>query len=61
MESRVVYENDCTNLPTAKHSRDLPDAIPGEHSSLEEMYQTVKESELESSQKHESGKFSRSY
>ena len=63
MDSSDIYINDSTNLPNANHSRCLPlvpNAIPHKIPSHEEAYETVKESELEASQKRESGKFSRS-
>ena len=56
------YINDCINLPTANHSGDLsvPKAISHIYLSQEEVYEPVGGLELEASQKHESGKFSRS-
>ena len=62
MDSSNCYINDSINLPTANHSGDLSasKAIPHIFLSQEEVYATVGGSELEASQKHESGKFSRS-
>ena len=62
MDSNNIYMNDSINLSTINHSKDLsvPNADSHEVLSQEEVYETVGGSELEASQKHESGKFSRS-
>ena len=62
MASSNIYINSSKNLPLTNHSRGLPvpNAIPGANSSQEEVYETIRESELKASQKHESGKLSRS-
>ena len=62
MDSSTIYVNSSNNLPLRNHSRGLPvrNAIPGAKSLQEEVYETIGGLELKASQKHESGKFSRS-
>ena len=57
-----MYINFSKNLPLTNHSRGLPvpNVIPDTNSSQEEVYETMEGSKLQASQKHESGKFSRS-
>ena len=62
MDSSNIYINESINLPTTNHLRGLPvpNAAPHKMPSQEEVYETVGGLELKASQKHESGKFSKS-
>ena len=62
MNANDSYVNDGLNLSSTNHSRGLPvpNAIPHQIPTQEEVYETVGGLERATSQNHESGKFSRS-
>ena len=58
MELSKICQNNSTNSPTANHSKGTPkpNAVPHKITTKEEVYETIGGSELEASQKRESGK-----